>query len=87
MKLVHLLSKTIILKVIKNNSKKVKKAVVNIKSDIIDDFSRDVRVVTIDNLTNQDKIDLENYVIEHHDKYTEIYQNVLRDNGFTAIFI
>lgn len=71
----------------KNNSKKVKKAVVNIKSDIIDDFSRDVRVVTIDNLTNQDKIDLENYVIEHHDKYTEIYQNVLRDNGFTAIFI
>ena len=52
----------------------------------IDDFSRDVRVVTIDNLTNQDKIDLENYVIEHLDKYTEIYQNVLRDNGFTAIF-
>ena len=55
--------------------------------DIVDEFSRDVRELNIENLSNKDKEDLENYVIEHHDRYIEIYINVLANNGFTAIFI
>ena len=71
----------------KENSVKIKKEIFKIKLDIVDEFSRDVRELNIENLSNKDKEDLENYVIEHHDRYIEIYINVLANNGFTAIFI
>ncbi|WP_292747838.1 hypothetical protein [Methanobrevibacter sp.] len=57
---------------------------------MINDFSEDVRDITfkdINELSVKDKIDLNNYVVGHTDKYVPIYQERLKKYGIEVIFI
>lgn len=69
---------------------KVEAAVAKVKEEMIDDFSTDVRDIsdkTEEELTDEDKKELNEYVNDHMERYNEKYQSALIDFDFEVKLI